>query len=92
MLSAKLKCLDHFNDIDPLGREGGILSASRMIFSSPKKVTGMLMNDTNQFQMMNMFWMTNKMPSVTLLFRSSLVLTNFLKHFFVFTLFIKRYS
>ena len=72
---AKLKCLDPFNDIHLVG----ILSALRMIFSFPKKVTWMLMNNTNQIQTMNMYWMTNDMPSMILLFRSSSLLANFLK-------------
>ena len=89
MRSAKLKCLGPFNDIDP---SVGILSASRMIFSFPKKVTQMLMNDTNQIKTMNMFWMTNDMPSMQLLFRSSSILANFLKHLFCFNLNVKAYT
>ena len=63
-----------------------------MIFSFPKKVIRMLMNYKNQIQTMNMFWMTNKIPRMPLLFRSSLILTKFLKHLFCFTLFVKAYS
>ena len=88
MRSAKLKCLGPFNDIDP---SVGILSASRMIFSFPKKVTQMLMNDTNQIKM-NMFWMTNDTPSMQLLFRSSSILANFLKHLFCFNFNVKAYT
>ena len=64
----------------------GILSALKMIFSSPKKVIRMLMNNTNQIQTINMFWMTNEMSSMPLLFRSGSILTNFLKHLFCFNI------
>ena len=70
----------------------GILSASRMTFNSPKKVTLMLMNNMNQSQTMNMFWMTNEIPSMPLLFRSSSIFTGSLKHLFCLTLFIKAYN
>ena len=90
MGSTKLKCLDPFNDIGI--HSEGILSASKMIFSSPKKVTRMLINDTNQIQKMNMFCMTKEVLSMQLLFRSSSILKNFLRHLFCFTLFVRGYS
>ena len=74
MGSAKLKCLD------PPG--GGSISFEDDI-SSPKKVTRMLTNDTNQIQTMNILWMTNEMPSMPLLFRLSQIFANFFKHLFV---------
>ena len=37
MLSAKLKCLDHFNDIDPLGREEGGFRQLQGWYSVPQR-------------------------------------------------------
>ena len=92
MESAKLICLDPFNDIDPLG--GDSISFEDDI-QFPKEGNLDLMNDTNQIQTMNMFWITKVMPSMQLLFRSSSILANFLKHFkhlFCFTLIVKAYT
>ena len=89
MGSAKLICLDPFNDIDPLG--GDSISFEDDI-QFPTEGNLDLMNARNQIQTMNMFWITKAMPSMQLLFRSSSILANFLKHLICFTLIVKAYT
>ena len=92
MGSTKLQCLEPFNDIDSLG---GDSFSFKDDFQSPEEGNPDVdtnQNDSNQIQTMNMFWMVNEMPSMPLLFRSGPIHTNFLKHLFCFTLFVKAYS
>ena len=77
-----LKCLDTFNNIDTLGGDSISFEDD---FQFPEE--GNPEVNERYESMMNMFLL-----SMSLMFKSSSILTNFLKYLFCFTLFVKAYS
>ena len=85
----KLKCLDPFNDIDPLGGDS-ISFEDDFQFSEEGNLDVNERYESDSYD--EYIWMTNEMLSVPLLLRSSSNLKSFLKHLFCFILFVKAYS